>query len=49
MKTKMQCGVSIDYFYPSSSTIDAGQSTTLLWQVQVPRELLGARASVRES
>jgi hypothetical protein len=29
------CGFSIAYFYPSSSRIDAGQSTTLLWQVQV--------------
>ena len=32
-----KCGFSIAYFYPSSSTINAGQSTTLLWQVQVPR------------
>ena len=32
-----QCGFSIASFYPSSSTIDAGQSTTLFWQVQVPR------------
>ena len=30
-----QCGVSIDSFYPFSSTIDAGQSTTLFWLVQV--------------
>ena len=31
-----RCGFSITYFYPSSSTIDAGQSTTLFWKVQVP-------------
>jgi hypothetical protein len=30
------CEFYIAYFYPSSSTIDEGQSTTLHWQVQVP-------------
>jgi hypothetical protein len=32
-----RCGFSIDYFYPSSSPVHAGQGTTLSWQVQVPR------------
>ena len=35
---KEQCGVYIDYFSLSSSTIESGQSTTLRWQVQVPKE-----------